>query len=106
MAECWGEEAEWCDYVGPVNGNTLGIALFDARSNPFHPTRWHIRDYGLYTANPFIGHRDKKEIPQDSNKTWKKGENATFNYRVVIHRGDTSEAKIADQYGAYARPLR
>ena len=49
----WGKRAEWCDYYGPVEGQVVGIAIFDHPSNPAHPTWWHVRDYGLFAANPF-----------------------------------------------------
>jgi hypothetical protein len=103
MKECWGQPAEWCDYVGPVNGKTLGIAIFDAPPNLRHPVRWHIRDYGLYTANPFMAQDVDKSLPSATH-TWKKGESAVFNYRVIIHKDDTQAARISDQYAAYAKP--
>lgn len=102
--QCWGKPAAWCDYVGPVNGKTVGVAVFDARSNFRHPTTWHIRDYGLYTANPF-GLRDfTGDKSQNGSKVWKKGETAEFRYRIVIHKGDTKAARIAEQYGLFAEP--
>ena len=99
----WGARAEWCDYVGPVNGKTIGIAVFDHADNYGHPSHWHFRDYGLYTANPFgLSHFDKKA--GDGTKTWKKGEKAEFNYRVYIHKGDMEAGNVAGQYGLYANP--
>ena len=106
MNECWGQPAEWCDYVGPVDGRTVGIAVFDGPTNLRHPTRWHIRNYGLYTANPFMAgavtREQKKKDPNvkllDESRTWKKGEKAEFNYRILIHTGDTRAAKNAAQY--------
>jgi len=114
MGKCWGQPAEWCDYVGSVDGQTLGIAVFDARTNPFHPTRWHIRDYGLYTANPFmagaVAGEQKKKDPSvkvaDGSHTWKKGQSAVFNYRILIHKGDTSAANVAEQYRLYTEPAK
>jgi len=108
--ECWGKASGWCDYVGPVlsrdaeTASTVGIAVFDHPKNFRHPTRWHIRGYGLYTANPFgLGHftRDKK---QNGSHTWKKGEAAEFNYRILIHKGDTKAARVADQWRLYSQP--
>src|SRR6185436_6837757 len=46
--QAWGKRADWCDYSGPVDGKTLGIAIFDHPSNPRHPTWWHVREYGLF----------------------------------------------------------
>ncbi|UCD28710.1 MAG: PmoA family protein [Planctomycetota bacterium] len=102
--QCWGQAAEWCDYVGPVEGKTVGIAIMDAKTNFRHPTRWHIRNYGLYTANPFgLSYFVGKE--HDGSKIWKKGESARFNYRVLIHKGDTKAAHVSDQYQNYIQPV-
>jgi len=112
--ECWGKAAAWCDYVGPVKGNTVGIAIFDDPKNMGHPTRWHIRNYGLYAANPiavrpFVDLGKKateaekkafKALP-DTSKTWRKGESEVFNYRIVIHKGDTACARVGEQYKLY-----
>ncbi|HWH67976.1 MAG TPA: PmoA family protein, partial [Candidatus Sulfotelmatobacter sp.] len=54
--QTWGKRADWCDYYGPVEGQTVGIAIFDHPQNPRHPTWWHVRDYGLFAANPFGQH--------------------------------------------------
>ena len=52
-AETWGRRAPWCDYSGPVGDGWWGICLMDHVENPRHPTFWHVRDYGLMTANCF-----------------------------------------------------
>lgn len=57
----WGKRAAWCDYYGPVEGETVGVAIFDHPSNPKHPTWWHVRDYGLFAANPFGVHNFEKK---------------------------------------------
>lgn len=102
--DCWGQPAEWCDYVGPVSGKTVGIAIMDHPKNYAHPTRWHIRDYGLYTANPF-GLKDfSKDATKDGSHTWKKGESVEFNYRIILHKDDTKAAGIADQWKLYSDP--
>lgn len=101
--QCWGQPAAWCDYVGPVNGKTVGIAVFDAPCNLQHPPRWHIRDYGLYAVNPF----GVKDFPNGKGKNgshiFKKGTDATFTYRILIHTGDTQTAGVAGQFEQYAR---
>jgi len=117
MAECWGKPAEWCDYVGPVKGKTIGIAIFDAKTNFRHPTRWHIRDYGLFTANPIAvkaftkpatdSSKEKKlawEKSKPGSYTWKRGETQEFNYRILIHTGNTKTARVAEQYELYIEP--
>ena len=81
-----------------VHGHNL--AVFDHPKNYGHPSHWHIRDYGLYTANAFgLSHFEGKE--HDGSKTWTKGENVEWNYRVYIHKGDTKAAKVAEKYRQY-----
>lgn len=98
--ECWGKPADWCDYYGPVDGQTVGIMVMDAKTNWRHPQTWHIRAYGLYTANPF-GLKAFGENKEGS-KTWKKGETAEFNYRILIHKGDTAAVKAPEKYQVYS----
>jgi hypothetical protein len=102
MAACWGRPANWCDYVGRKDGQAFGIAVFDGPENFRHPERWHIRDYGLYTANPFCLAAFTGDKSADGSQRFKKGENATFRYRVIVHRGDATAAGIAEQYRAFA----
>jgi hypothetical protein len=37
-----GKRADWCDYYGPVEGNTVGIAIFD------HPRTHGIPPGGMF----------------------------------------------------------
>jgi len=34
----WGKRATWVDYWAPIDGKTIGMAIFDHPSNPRHPT--------------------------------------------------------------------
>lgn len=96
----WGKRAEWCDYSGPVQGKTVGIAIFDHPSNPVHPTYWHVRDYGLFAANPFGIHdfTGKKEPAGAGNIVIAPGKSVTFKYRFYLHNGDEKEGKVAERY--------
>ena len=97
----WGKRASWCDYYGPVNGKTVGIAIFDHPSNPRHPTWWHVRDYGLFAANPFGVHDFEGKPPGTGNLTVPLGASITFKYRFYIHDGDEKQADVAGQYKQY-----
>jgi len=101
--ETWGKRADWCDYYGPIGGKTFGIAIFDNPANPRHPTSWHVRDYGLFAANPF-GLHDFESLPDKNagNLTVKSGESITFRYRFYLHTGDTESANVAKKYQQYA----
>jgi hypothetical protein len=100
--DTWGKRAEWCDYYGPVNGEIVGVAIFDNPQNPKHPTWWHVRDYGLFAANPF-GVSDFERKPKGTgNITIPAGESLTFKYRIYIHKGDQEQGKVAVRYKEYA----
>jgi hypothetical protein len=99
----WGIPAAWVDYTGPVEGETLGIAIM-SHPNSFRPkTRWHVRTYGLFAANPF-GQKDfpKKELSEQGAYTIKKGDELTLRYRVLLHRGGANEAGIAGAFAEFA----
>jgi len=99
----WGKAAEWCDYYGPVNGKTVGIAIFDHPQNPRHPTTWHVRDYGLFAANPFGLHDFEKKPAHTGDLKVPAGQSVTFRYRVYLHEGDEVQAKVAERYQEYVK---
>jgi hypothetical protein len=98
----WGKRAAWTDYFGPVEGKTMGIAIFDHPTNPRHPTWWHVRDYGLFAANPFGVHDFEKKPANTGNMVIPAGEKVTFRYRFVFHEGDHQQAGIAGLYDTWA----
>ena len=100
--KAWGKRAAWCDYSGPVDGKTFGIAIFDHPSNPKHPTWWHVREYGLFAANPFGVHDFERQPPGTGNLTIEAKKSVTFKYRFLIHEGDEKEAKVAERYKQYS----
>lgn len=102
--ECWGKRAHWCDYSGPVDDHWSGIAVMEHPDTFRSPTYWHVRDYGLMGTNPF-GAATFRGNPQLSGAcTLPAGERLRFAYRVVVHTGDATEARIADAYHQYINP--
>lgn len=102
----WGKRAAWVDYHGPVDGQTVGLAIFDHPQNPRHPTWWHVRDYGLFAANPFGVHDFEKKAAGTGDLRVPAGGSVTFRYRFYLHRGDEKEAKVAEQYEEYVSSAR
>lgn len=96
--ETWGKRAAWCDYYGPVQGKTLGVAIFDHPQNPRHPTWWHVRDYGLFAANPFGIHDFERKPAGTGDLKVAPGQTLTFKYRFYLHEGDTEQASVAARY--------
>ena len=103
-AETWGRRAVWCDYSGVVGGKLVGIAVFDTPGNLRYPTYWHVRDYGLMTANPFGISHFAPESGEDGTYELAKGKELRFAYRIFMHLGDTSTARIRDKYHDYINP--
>lgn len=100
----WGRRAPWCDYFGPLaDGRVIGVAIFEHPGNPTHPTWWHVRDYGLFAANPFGRHdfEKLKDQPDAGTRRIPAGGELILRYRILFHRGDHQTARIAEQYAAY-----
>jgi sugar phosphate isomerase/epimerase len=97
----WGKRAAWCDYYGPVKDQIVGVAIFDHPQNPKHPTWWHVRDYGLFTANPFGVHNFESKPKGTGDITIPAGESLTFRYRFYFHKGDEKQGKVAEHYREY-----
>jgi len=103
-SENWGKPSPWVDYFGQIEGTKCGLAIFDSPYNLRHPTTWHVRSYGLFTANCwgysyFTGDESKRGdyvIPQ--------GQALNFVYRVLVHAGDNVTAKVGDRYFDFAYP--
>ncbi len=100
--QVWGKRSPWVDYFGEVEGEKLGVAIFDHPSNPKHPTFWHSRSYGLFAANIFGEHDFLADKTRDGSITLEPGGSLRFRYRVVIHPGDHQSARIAELYQKYA----
>ncbi len=105
--QTWGKRAEWCDYYGPVEGKTVGIAIFDHPQNPRYPTWWHVRDYGLFAANPFGQHDfEKLKDKTAGDLVVPSGKSITFRYRFYLHDGTDQEAQVASKYKDYVESIR
>lgn len=93
-ADVWGKAARWVAYWGPVDGETVGLAVLDHPSNLRHPTHWHARDYGLVAANPF-GLHDFTGAPKGTgDHTIPAGGSLALRYLFVFHAGDAESAGI------------
>ena len=98
--DAWSKRAPWVDYSGPVGEETLGVAMLNHPSSFRHPTSWHVRTYGLFTANCF-GTLDKND--PNGPHTLKPGEKLVLRHRFVFHKGDEKAGNIAAAYERYAK---
>jgi hypothetical protein len=101
-AKAWGQASAWVDYVGPVQGQTVGIAILNHPDSFRYPTTWHVRTYGLFAANPFGWHDFGRSDRGDY--TVSAGQSIRFAYRVILHAGDTESTGVPRWFAAYAQP--
>jgi hypothetical protein len=101
-ADAWSKPARWCDYHGPVAGEHLGIAILNHPTSHRHPTRWHVRTYGLFAANPFASRGYDAALP-DAATTIAPGEVLRLRHRILLHVGDERAAAVDEAWRQYAR---
>ncbi|MCX7887636.1 MAG: PmoA family protein, partial [Verrucomicrobiae bacterium] len=85
--------APWADYSAKFGADDRisGVAIFDHPTNPNHPTPWLLRHYGVL------------------NPTWpglvpvalRQGQRVKLQYRLVIHRGDPTTARVAELFASW-----
>ena len=98
----WGKASPWVDYSGPVAGKTAGVAILNHPESFRYPTTWHVRDYGLFAANPFGWH--DFGMKESGEHTIPAGGSLRFRYRVILHAGEAASAHLDAAFQGYSRP--
>jgi hypothetical protein len=96
----WGKPSNWMDYSGEIDGEKVGIAIFDHPENS-RRARWHVRAYGLFAANPFGLGTFTGDKSQNGGLALEPGGTLRFRYRVIIHPGDVKSAGIGKLWDEY-----
>ncbi len=90
--QVWGQQADWCDYSGVVDGQPVGVMLVPDPLN-FRRSWFHARDYGVLVANPFgqraftRGEASRVVVPV--------GETLRLRFAIVAHSGEIDLGKAA-----------
>ena len=91
--ECWGQRSAWVDYQGPIEGKEYGITIFDHPGN-FRPSRYHVRNYGLFSISPFGESAYTNGTAPAINDVFKKDSVLRLRYAIYFHEGEASPAQL------------
>lgn len=93
----WGRTMSWIDYTGPVAGRLCGVAIMDHPEN-FRASRYHVRDYGLFSISPFGESSYTNGASVAQPLTLEADGTVRLRYGLFVHEGDTASAHVSDAY--------
>ena len=100
----WGKRARWVALHGVKNGKVVGLAILNHPASINYPTYWHVRSYGLFSANP-LGQGDfqrqskyKKNPVLPLRLSLERGERAHFRFFVIIYEGIRTKEQIEERF--------
>jgi len=95
-----GTRAPWLHLGGRIGRDDVGIALFDAPTNPAHPVPWYASTraptYGDGWAN-FVN----AAFLWNGPRTLAAGEALALEHRVIVHDGAWDGARVDREWQAY-----
>ncbi len=107
----WGKRARWVALQGVREGKVVGVAIFNHPESVNYPTYWHVRNYGLFSANP-LGQADfQKGQPKQYRKnkiiplrlTLERGETAHFRFLVIVYEGIRTQQQMEKRFREFAK---
>ena len=106
----WGKRARWVALQGIRRGKVVGVAILNHPASINYPTYWHVRNYGLFSANP-LGQGDfQRQQPKEYRKnkvmplrlTLEQGETAYFRFLVIVYEGFRTNEQIEERFRKFA----
>ena len=91
--ECWGQRSAWVDYTGPVDSKAYGVTIFDHPGN-FRPSRYHVRNYGLFSVSPFGESEYTNRKEPVVNDIFKKDSELRLRYAIYFHEGPATASEL------------
>lgn len=98
----WGQRSPWVALKGSLEKEMITLAIFDHPITFNHPSYWHVRAYGLFSANP-LGRKDFVDNANPKGITRMPGEFIEFRYRFLIYSGGIDKTQIDEDYQNYIR---
>ena len=105
----WGKRARWVALQGIREGKVVGVAILNHPASINYPTYWHVRNYGLFSANP-LGQGDfqrqskyKKNPVLPLRLTLKPGERAHFRFLVIVYEGIRTKEQMEERFREFAK---
>ncbi|MCP4260049.1 MAG: hypothetical protein GY774_21415 [Planctomycetes bacterium] len=105
----WGKRARWVTLQGIRKGKVVGVAILNHPASINYPTYWHVRSYGLFSANP-LGQGDfqrqskyKKNPVQPLRLTLKEGQKAHFRFLVVVYEGIRTKEQMEERFKRFVK---
>jgi hypothetical protein len=107
----WGNRARWVALQGVREGKVVGIAIFNHPESINYPTYWHVRNYGLFSANP-LGQADfQRGQPKEYRKnkiiplrlTLERSETAHFRFLVIVYEGIRTHEQMEERFREFVK---
>ncbi len=105
----WGKRARWVALQGIRKGKVVGIAILNHPESINYPTYWHVRSYGLFSANP-LGQGDfQRQSKYKMNPvlplrlTLKQGQKVHFRFLVVVYEGIRTTEQMEERFREFAK---
>ena len=105
----WGKRARWVALQGIRKGKVVGVAILNHPASINYPTYWHVRSYGLFSANP-LGQGDfqrqskyKKNPVIPLRLTLKRGQKAHFRFLVVVYEGTRTTGQMEKRFREFVK---
>jgi len=107
----WGKRARWVTLQGVRQQKVVGVAILNHPASINYPTYWHVRDYGLFSANP-LGQGDfQRQRPRQYRKnkviplhlTLEPGETVHFRFLVIVYEGIRTKEQIEKRFTEFIK---
>jgi len=107
--KAWGKRARWVALQGVREGKVVGVAILNHPESINYPTYWHVRSYGLFSANP-LGQGDfqrqskyKKNPVIPLRLTLKKGQTAHFRFLLIAYEAIRTKEQLEDRFKEFTK---